>query len=72
MVNMKIGLLIYFHLLSIVAEMVLFILHLYSFKYALISEDYCARNGIICILYFCIGNFVTTSKKWGGVCQYIS
>lgn len=71
MVNIKAELLIYFHLLSIVAEMILFILHFYSVKYALLSEDYCVRNCILYILYFFIGNFVATSKKWGFSCQYI-
>lgn len=66
MVNTKSELLIYFHLLSIVAEMILFILHFYSVKYALLSEGYCASNFILYILYFCIGKFV------GFFCQYIS
>lgn len=64
MVNTRIELRIYFHLLSIVAETVLFLLHFYFIKYALLSENYCARNIIFYILYFSTVNFVAISKKW--------
>lgn len=64
MVNTRIELRICFHLLSIVAETVLFLLYLYFIKYALLSENYCARNTIFYILYFFTVNFVTLSKKW--------
>jgi len=39
MINMRIELHIYFHLLSIVVETVLFLLYFHSIKYALLSEN---------------------------------